>query len=233
MPIRTWLIGLCLLALLPARALPTFTGPTGMVVLPDALPTPAWVDTAVGVLDTPNTRGLNVRAVAGSRWGELGALYERDDRPWWGFNAKVLLMGDGETNGLGLGVATLDAPSQPDWPGTATQERVAYLADTAVAAYGSLTLGVSYTYLNDGVGTEQGVRPFLGGKVHVGEAVEFAAEWQMRTRSLTETDPITSLMIVYHTNSLLTTAVGTTNADGWLGTERRYYFAQLGLQLKP
>jgi hypothetical protein len=222
-----------LLALLPARALPAFTGPTGIITLPDALPAPAWIDAAGGVLDTPNTPGLCLRAVSGSRWGEVGALYLRDDRAWWGFNAKALLLGDGETTALGLGFASLAAPSLAGLPGTASSTRVVYLASTAAAPYASLTVGVGYTHLGVGSAAEYGVRPFVGGRVHAGGSVEVAAEWQGRSRTLTETESITSLMILYHTNALVTTAVGTTNADGWLGTQRRYYFAQLGMQLKP
>ncbi|HOS43327.1 MAG TPA: hypothetical protein PK794_06525, partial [Armatimonadota bacterium] len=144
---------LVLFAALGARALPTLTGPTGLVVLPDALAADAGLRLAGDVAETPGDRGILLRGVVGLSAGEVGLLYASDDEALLGANGKLVFpVAFLDAEGA-VGAIYLDAEL--------VTQRCLYLAVTRRGPL-SLTGGLTWTEVRTVAGSADAVRPYAG-----------------------------------------------------------------------
>lgn len=209
-------------ALMLGNALPTLTGPTGMIALPNAQPAPQRLMLSGDVAENPGDRGIFLRALAGFTSGELGVLYNVDDENTLGVNGKVVWPTVwGMTAALG----------GFDLDGTLLTERCAYLAVTKPGPL-SFTGGVTWTEIRTPAGSADALRPYIGAELALPGVIGVKAEYQMKSATLMESRPLTSIMLV-RGNGLITTTIGMTNAQGVLSTGVHYYFAGFSFALAP
>ncbi|OPZ86396.1 MAG: hypothetical protein BWY76_00967 [bacterium ADurb.Bin429] len=209
---------LILLAALGARALPTLTGPTGLVVLPDALAADAGLRLAGDVAENPGDRGILLRGIVGLPAGEVGVLYGIDDEDMLGINGKftfpvALLDAEGA-----MGALYLDAD--------VVTQRCLYLAVTRPGPI-SVTGGLTWTDVRTVAGSADAVRPYVGAVLILPSGMRVMGEAQAKSSRL-EPKAITSLRIARE-EGLVTTVVGVTNAVALLGTTEHYLFAGMSL----
>lgn len=211
---------LLLFAALTAYALPTLTGPSGLVALPDALPSASRLTLAADVAENPGDRGISLRAVLGMSGGEVGALYSIDDENMLGLNGKLSRALSGGT-ALGLGAIYLDTKS--------VTERCVYLAATSPGPL-ALTGGVTWTEVRTAAGSADAVRPYAGLSLALPGVMRLRAEYQVKSDTLFEPHPLYSIMLV-RPEELTTTTIGITNAIGLLGGAETYFVAGYSLAL--
>lgn len=204
-------------------ATPTLVGPSGLIVLPDAIPTPT-VQLAATVIDNFDQRGLALRAVAPLGDAELGVSYLNDDLNLWGGHGKVQLSEGRVASALGGLILSSD---EVDTTG-------AYLAATIQPArWLSATGGALWTRMSTSAGADADVRPYLGVRAQVGTRLILSAEHMLRGDTLGEIRGITSVMLTRDAGKTVQSTIGFTNAVGLLGQDDTYYFAGFTYRLAP
>lgn len=212
---------LLLFAFSCTHAFPTLTGPTGLIMLPDAYPADARITLAGDVAENPGDPSSTLRAVYGLPSGEVGVLYAIDDETMTGVNGKYCfpldrLHGDGAIGAIYLNTASVT-------------ERCLYLAITRPGTL-SVTGGITWTEISTIAGKADAARPYLGAVLSLPQEMCVVSEYQLHSTALYEPKPIFSVMLV-RKNGLFTTTVGATNAAALLGAEDRYFFAGITMAM--
>ncbi len=214
------LLLLALVALAGAWAVPALTGPTGLVVLPDALLAVSRVTLAGDVAANPGDRGITLRALYRLSAMEVGARYLFDDVDVVGLNAKVSRVTGVWDSTAALGAIYLDSD--------VVTERCLYLAVTRPGTL-SVTGGLTWTEIRTVAGAADALRPYVGARLTLPNGTSMVGEYQLANAAL-EPNPISSLMILRE-STRFTTAIGFTNAIELLGSDTHYYFAGISLAL--
>jgi len=208
-----WLLcaGIC-------RAFPTFSGPTGLVVLPDGF-TATRLEAAADIVENHENRGVLLRLDAGiAPCAEVGGLYLTDDRTKIvGLNAKLRVAGNNRRIGVSLGALRLD--------GDPVTTDACYLAASGVIfSRLALTGGVTWTKIASSAGAADTMRPYVGFRCCFPDASVLVGEYQAKRAVFMEERPLTSLMLLRRRSRYLTASIGFSNASLLLGGHNTYVF---------